>query len=223
MPIENSTEGSVNHTLDRFLISSLRICGEVELRIRQNLMGKMRSMRDIKRVCSHPQSLAQCRQWLSEHLPDVELIAEASNAEAARRARDEMGTAAIAGETAAEVYDLTLMASDIEDRPDNSTRFLVIGRRSFGPSGDDRTTLLVSTGQTGSPGALHQLLQPLAAHKVSLTRIESRPSQRRKWDYVFFMDLEGHAEDPQVQKALEKLKDQASLFRILGSYPRAVL
>jgi chorismate mutase/prephenate dehydratase len=223
VPIENSTEGSVNHTLDRFLISSLRICGEVELRIRQNLMGKMRSMRDIKRVCSHPQSLAQCRQWLSEHLPDVELIAEASNAEAARRARDEMGTAAIAGETAAEVYDLTLMASDIEDRPDNSTRFLVIGRRSFGPSGDDRTTLLVSTGQTGSPGALHQLLQPLAAHKVSLTRIESRPSQRRKWDYVFFMDLEGHAEDPQVQKALEKLKDQASLFRILGSYPRAVL
>ena len=216
VPIENSTEGSVNHTLDRFLISSLRICGEVELRIRQNLMGKIRSMRDIKRVCSHPQSLAQCRQWLSEHLPDVELIAEASNAEAARRARDEMGTAAIAGETAAEVYDLTLMASDIEDRPDNSTRFLVIGRRSFGPSGDDRTTLLVSTGQTGSPGALHQLLQPLAAHKVSLTRIESRPSQRRKWDYVFFMDLEGHAEDPQVQKALEKLKDQASLFRIFG-------
>lgn len=223
VPIENSTEGSVNHTLDRFLISSLRICGEVELRIRQNLMGKMRSMRDIKRVCSHPQSLAQCRQWLSEHLPDVELIAEASNAEAARRARDEAGTAAIAGETAAEVYDLTLLASDIEDRPDNSTRFLVIGRRSFGPSGDDRTTLLVSTGQTGSPGALHQLLQPLAAHKVSLTRIESRPSQRRKWDYVFFMDLEGHAEDPQVQKALAKLEAQASLFRILGSYPRAVL
>lgn len=223
VPIENSTEGSVNHTLDRFLISSLRICGEVELRIRQNLMGKMRSMRDIKRVCSHPQSLAQCRQWLSEHLPDVELIAEASNAEAARRARDEAGTAAIAGETAAEVYDLTLLASDIEDRPDNSTRFLVIGRRSFGPSGDDRTTLLVSTGQTGSPGALHQLLQPLAAHKVSLTRIESRPSQRRKWDYVFFMDLEGHAEDPQVQKALAKLEAQTSLFRILGSYPRAVL
>ena len=153
VPIENSTEGSVNHTLDRFLISPLRICGEVELRIRQNLLGKMRSMRDIKRVCSHPQSLAQCRQWLLEHLPEVELIAESSNAEAARRARDEQGTAAIAGETAAEVYDLSILASDIEDRPDNSTRFLVIGRRSFGPSGDDRTTLLVSTGHTEAPGA----------------------------------------------------------------------
>jgi chorismate mutase/prephenate dehydratase len=223
VPIENSTEGSVNHTLDRFLISSLRICGEVELRINQNLMGQMHSLRDIKRVCSHPQSLAQCRHWLSEHLPEVELIAESSNAQAARRARDEIGTAAIAGETAADVYGLTVLASDIEDRPDNSTRFLVIGRRSFGPSGDDRTTLLVSTGETGSPGTLHQLLQPLAAHKVSLTRIESRPSQRRKWDYVFFMDLQGHAEDPPVKNALEKLKAQASLFRVLGSYPRAVL
>lgn len=223
VPIENSTEGSVNHTLDRFLISPLRICGEVELRIRQNLLGKMRSMRDIKRVCSHPQSLAQCRHWLLEHLPEVELIAESSNAEAARRARDEQGTAAIAGQTAAEVYGLTVMASDIEDRPDNTTRFLVIGRRSFGPSGDDRTTLLVSTGHTEAPGALHSLLKPLADHKVSLTRIESRPSQRRKWDYVFFMDLEGHADEPQVARALEKLKAEASLFRVLGSYPRAIL
>lgn len=223
VPIENSTEGSVNHTLDRFLISPLRICGEVELRIRQNLLGKMRSMRQIKRVCSHPQSLAQCRQWLVAHLPDAELITESSNAEAARRARDEVGTAAIAGETAAEVYGLTMLASDIEDRPDNSTRFLVIGRRSFGASGEDRTTLLVSTGQTEAPGALHHLLKPLAEHKVSLTRIESRPSQRRKWDYVFFMDLEGHADEPHVARALEKLQAQASLFRVLGSYPKAVL
>jgi chorismate mutase/prephenate dehydratase len=223
VPIENSTEGSVNHTLDRFLISPLRICGEVELRIRQNLLGNMRSLRDIKRVCSHPQSLAQCRHWLLEHLPEVELIAESSNAEAARRARDEQGTAAIAGQTAAEVYGLTVLASDIEDRPDNTTRFLVIGRRSFGPSGDDRTTLLVSTGHTEAPGALHNLLKPLADHQVSLTRIESRPSQRRKWDYVFFMDLEGHADEPHVARALEQLKAEASLFRVLGSYPRAVL
>lgn len=223
VPIENSTEGSVNHTLDRFLVSPLRICGEVELRIRQNLLGRMTSMRDIRRVCSHPQSLAQCRNWLREHLPEVELIAEASNAEAARRARDEQGTAAIAGETAAEVYGLAMLATDIEDRADNSTRFLVIGQRSFGPSGDDRTTLLVSTGQTGASGALHSLLQPLAEQHVSLTRIESRPSQRRKWDYVFFMDLEGHAEEPRVKRALAKLKARASLFRVLGSYPRAVL
>lgn len=223
VPIENSTEGSVNHTLDRFLTSSLHICGEVELRIRQNLMGRMKSLREIKRVCSHPQSLAQCRQWLKEHLPDVELIAESSNAEAARRARDEKGTAAIAGETAAEVYDLTILSADIEDRPDNTTRFLVIGRRTFGPSGNDRTTLLLSTGHTEAPGALHRLLEPLAKNSVSLTRIESRPSQRRKWDYVFFIDLEGHASDAPVARALESLKSRASLFRVLGSYPRAVL
>jgi chorismate mutase/prephenate dehydratase len=223
VPIENSTEGSVNHTLDRFLTSSLHICGEVELRIRQNLMGNMKGLRDIKRLCSHPQSLAQCRQWIKENLPEVELIPETSNAEAARRARDEKGTAAIAGETAAEVYGLTILAADIEDRPDNSTRFLVIGRRTFGPSGQDRTTLLVSTGHTEAPGALHRLLEPLASNRVSLTRIESRPSQRRKWDYVFFIDLEGHAEDPPVAKALARLKQRASLFRVLGSYPRAVL
>jgi len=223
VPIENSTEGSVNHTLDRFLTSPLHICGEVELRIRQNLMGRMKSLREIKRVCSHPQSLAQCRQWLNEHLPDVELIAESSNAEAARRARDEKGTAAIAGETAAEVYDLTILSADIEDRPDNTTRFLVIGRRTFGSSGNDRTTLLLSTGHTEAPGALHRLLEPLAKNRVSLTRIESRPSQRRKWDYVFFIDLEGHATDTPVARALESLKSRASLFRVLGSYPRAVL
>lgn len=223
VPIENSTEGSVNHTLDRFLNSPLHICGEVELRIHQNLMGNVASLREVKRVCSHPQSLAQCRQWLNAHLPDAERIPESSNAEAARRARDERGTAAIAGVTAAEVYGLEILAKEIEDRPDNTTRFLVVGRRNFGPSGNDRTTLLVSTGQTESPGALYRLLEPLAQNKVSLTRIESRPSQRRKWDYVFFMDLEGHIEDPPVARALAKLKTRASLCRVLGSYPKAVL
>jgi len=223
VPIENSTEGSVNHTLDRFLSSPLQICGEVELRIRQNLMGKLKSLREIKRVCSHPQSLAQCREWLKEYLPDVELVAASSNAEAARRARDEKGTAAIAGETAAEVYGLEILAADIEDRPDNTTRFLVIGRRSFGRSGHDRTTLLVSTGHTEAPGALHRLLEPLARNKVSLSRIESRPSQRRKWDYVFFIDLEGHLDDAPVARALKDLEQRSSLCRVLGSYPRAVL
>lgn len=223
VPIENSTEGSVNHTLDRFIVSPLHICGEVELRIRQNLMGRLRSLRDVKRVCSHPQSLAQCREWLKEHLPEVELIAESSNAEAARRARDEKGTAAIAGETAAEVYGLDILAADIEDRPDNTTRFLVIGRRTFGSSGHDRTTLLVSTGHTEAPGALHRLLEPLARNRISMTRIESRPSRRRKWDYVFFVDIEGHCDEPRVARALASLRQRASLFRILGSYPRAVL
>jgi chorismate mutase/prephenate dehydratase len=222
VPIENSTEGTVNHTLDRFLTSPLKICGEVELRIRQHLMGTMGSLARIARVCSHPQSLAQCREWLDEHLPGIEQVPVSSNAEGARRARDEDGSAAIAGDTAAEVYGLKMLAMQIEDRADNTTRFLVLGRKLFSPSGEDRTTLLVSVGHTDAPGALYRLLEPLAKHRVSLTRIESRPSRRRKWDYVFFMDLEGHAEDRHVAKALAALKLRASLFRILGSYPRAV-
>jgi chorismate mutase/prephenate dehydratase len=222
VPIENSTEGTVNHTLDRFLSSPLKICGEVELRIRQHLMGLMGSRAAIKRVCSHPQSLAQCRAWLTEHLPGVEQVPCSSNAEGARRARDEKGSAAIAGETAAEVYGLKVLAAEIEDQADNTTRFLVLGRKVFSPSGADRTSLLVSVGHTDAPGALGRLLEPLARHGVSLTRIESRPSRRRKWDYVFFMDFEGHAEDPPVAKALAALKKRASLFRLLGSYPRAV-
>lgn len=223
VPIENSTEGTVNHTLDRFLTSPLKICGEVELRIHQYLMGRMTELSQIARVCSHPQSLAQCRGWLNEHLPTVERIAVSSNAEGARRARDENGTAAIAGQTAAEVYGLNLLATEIEDRPDNTTRFFVIGRRLFGRSGADRTTLLVSTAETAGAGALYRLLGPLAKHGISMTRIESRPSQRRKWDYVFFIDIEGHVDEPNVASALAELKAQASLYRVLGSYPRAVL
>jgi chorismate mutase/prephenate dehydratase len=222
VPIENSTEGTVNYTLDRFLTSPLKICGEVELRIHQFLMGKMASLERIERVCSHQQSLAQCRAWLQDHLLDVERIAVASNAEAARRARDEQGTAAIAGQTAAEVYNLEVLATEIEDRPDNTTRFLVLGRKLFAASGEDRTTLLVSVGHTKGPGALFRLLEPLARHRVSMTRIESRPSRRGKWDYVIFIDLEGHAHDKPVAQALAALKKRASLFRLLGSYPRAV-
>jgi chorismate mutase/prephenate dehydratase len=223
VPIENSTEGTVNHTLDRFLASPLKICGEVELRVHHSVMGMMGSLGRIVRLCSHSQSLAQCRVWLDEHLPNVERVPVSSNAEGARRARDEKGTAAIAGETAAEVYGLKILAAEIEDRPDNTTRFFVLGRKLFTPSGEDRTTLLVSMSDTDSPGALHQLLQPLSEHRVSMTRIESRPSHRRKWDYVFFIDIEGHADDAHVAKALEGLKKRSSLFRVLGSYPRAVL
>jgi chorismate mutase/prephenate dehydratase len=223
VPIENSTEGTVNHTLDRFLSSALKICGEVELRIHHSLMGMMSSVGRIERICSHPQSLAQCRGWLDEHVPNVERVPVSSNGEGARRARDEKGTAAIAGETAAEVYGLKILAAEIEDRPDNTTRFFVLGRKLFAPSGEDRTTLLVSMSHTDAPGALHRLLQPLADHRVSMTRIESRPSHRRKWDYVFFIDIEGHADEPHVAKALEELKRRSSLFRVLGSYPRAVI
>jgi chorismate mutase / prephenate dehydratase len=223
VPIENSTEGTVNNTLDMFLSSPLKICGEVELRIHQHVMGRMHGLEKIVRVCSHQQSLAQCRQWLDEHLPNAERVPVSSNAEAARRARDEDGTAAIAGQAAAEVYGLGIIVPDIEDAPDNTTRFLVIGRKLFSASGNDKTTLLVSAGDTQSPGALHRLLGPLAEHGISMTRIESRPSRRRKWDYVFFIDVVGHADEAPLKQALEGLKPQTSLFRVLGSYPCAVL
>ncbi len=223
VPIENSTEGTVNHTLDMFLTSPLKICGEVELRIRQHLMGAMDSLDKVERVCTHPQSLAQCRAWLREYLPDAELQAVSSNAEGARRARDEAGTAAIAGDAAVEVYKLNKLVTDIEDQPDNTTRFFVIGRKLFPPSGDDRTSLLLSASDTEDAGALHKLLQPLANDGVNMTRIESRPSRRRKWHYVFFIDIEGHAEDEHVARALEHLEKGAQLFRVLGSYPKAVV
>jgi chorismate mutase / prephenate dehydratase len=223
VPIENSTEGSVNHTLDMFLSSPLKICGEVELRIRQHLLGSMESLDQIKRIAGHPQSLAQCRAWLKEYLPGVPLVEATSNAEGARRARDEAGTAAIAGDAAAEVYGLGKLVADIEDRPDNTTRFLVVGRRLFPPSGDDRTSLLLSSSRTDDAGALHRLLAPLAECNVNMSRIESRPSRQRKWHYVFFVDIDGHSDDAPVAKALKGLKKHADLFRILGSYPKAIL
>ena len=222
VPIENSSEGTVNHTLDMFLTSALKICGEVELRIHHHLMGKMNGLEQIMRVCAHPQALAQCRLWLDEHMPDVERVPVASNAEGARRARDERGSAAIAGSSAAEIYGLNLLANEIEDRPDNTTRFLVIGRKLFSASGVDRTSLLVSAHGTDDAGALFRLLEPFSEHRVNMTRIESRPSRKRKWDYVFFIDIEGHVSDAPVAKALEALAARASLYKVLGSYPRAV-
>jgi chorismate mutase / prephenate dehydratase len=223
-PIENSSEGTVNiHTLDMFLTSPLKVCGEIELRIHQNLMGRMTDLKHVKRVCSHPQSLAQCKAWLAENLPDVEQIPVASNAEAARRARDEDGTAALAGDAAAKVYGLRVLFNAIEDRDDNSTRFVVVGRKLFPPSGNDKTSVLVSASGTQGPGVLLHLLGPLARHGVNMTRIESRPSRKRKWDYVFFVDLDGHAEDPPVRSALEEIKAEASLFKVLGAYPKAIL
>jgi len=222
-PVENSTEGSVNHTLDMFLTSPLKICGEVELRIHQHLLGRMSDLSKIRRICSHSQSLAQCRAWLALHLPEVEKITVSSNAEAARRARDEEGTAALAGDAAAEVYGLNVLFSNVEDQGDNTTRFLVIGRDTFPPSGSDKTTLLISASSTQGPGVLHHLLAPLAEHGINMTRIESRPSRRRKWDYVFFVDIDGHADDPAIRQALEQMGSQTDLFRILGAYPKAIV
>ncbi len=223
VPIENSTEGSVNNTLDMFLTSPLKISGEVELRIEQHLLGRMAGLDDIKRICAHEQSFAQCRGWLREYLPHVELIGMSSNAAGARRARDEIGTAAVGPDVAADVYDLKILVDGIEDRRDNSTRFLVIGRQLLAPSGDDKTTLLVSTSDTGGgAGVLHTLLKPLADHKVNMSFIESRPSRRQNWDYVFFIDIEGHADESPVSDALKVLEKESSLFRVLGAYPKAV-
>ena len=223
VPIENSTEGSVNNTLDMFLTSPLKIAGEIELKIEQHLMSRLKGLENIERICAHEQSLAQCRGWLREYLPHVELIGMSSNAAGARRARDEDGTAAIGPEVAADVYELNIMVNNIEDRPDNATRFLVVGRKLLAASGKDKTTVLVSTSDTaGGAGVLHSLLLPLAEQGVSMTRIESRPSRRKKWDYVFFIDLEGHAEESPVSEALENLEKNSSLFRVLGAYPKAI-
>ena len=223
VPIENSTEGSVNNTLDMFLTSPLKIAGEIELRIEQHLLGRMKGLENIERICAHEQSLAQCRGWLREYLPHVELIGMSSNAAGARRARDEEGTAAIGPDVAADVYDLKTLVTSIEDRSDNATRFLVVGRKLLAPSGNDKTTILVSTSDTGGgAGVLHHLLKPLAEHNIVMTFIESRPSRRKNWDYVFFIDIDGHANESPVSEALAKLEKQCSLFRVLGAYPKAV-
>jgi chorismate mutase/prephenate dehydratase len=222
VPIENSTEGTVRHSLDMFLSSPLTICGEVELAIRHHLLARAGALADVRRICAHPQALAQCRATLEELLPGVERVPVSSSAEAARRARDESGTAAIASHAAGEIYGLRALASEIEDRPDNTTRFHIVGRTLLAPSGHDKTTLLLSMDDTGAPGALHRLLEPLARHGISMTRIESRPSLQRKWHYVFFVDIEGHAADAKIAPAIEELGRIASLFRVLGAYPRSV-
>ena len=221
VPVENSTEGIVNHTLDMFMNSPLQICGEVELRIHHNLLGSLSDIKAITRVYSHQQSLAQCREWLEENLSGVEHVAVSSNAEAARRAAQEPGAAAIASEAAAQIYNLHILVANIEDEPDNTTRFLVIGPQSPPPSGSDKTSLLLSA--RNRSGALHHLLEPLSRHGISMTRIESRPSRRGMWDYVFFIDIEGHRQEPKVAQALQELGAEAAMLKVLGSYPGAVL
>lgn len=221
VPVENSTEGVENHTLDMFVRSPLQICGEVELRIHHHLLSHAEVLDGVERVYAHRQALAQCREWLDANLPRRERVALNSNAEAARRVRDESRSAAIAGEAAAEIYGLPKLASNIEDEPDNTTRFLVIGRRAVAASGNDKTSLLVSV--PNRPGALHGLLEPFGRHGISMTRIESRPSRRGVWEYVFFVDVIGHVQDPKLAEALEDIERQASLLKVLGSYPRAAV
>ena len=222
VPVENSTEGVISHTLDSFMDSSIKICGEVELRIHHHFMvGGNTNNDNITRVYSHAQSLAQCRQWLHSNYPNIERVAVSSNAEAAKRVQGEWNSAAIAGDMSCELYQLEKLWEKIEDRPDNSTRFLIIGRESVPPSGDDRTSVVVSV--RNKPGALHDLLEPFRRHNVDMTRLESRPSRSSKWSYVFFIDFVGHIEDEAVTKVLDELSADVADLKVLGSYPRAVL
>jgi chorismate mutase / prephenate dehydratase len=220
-PAENSTDGVVGRTLDLLLVTPLRICGEIELRVRQNLLSRAGELAAVRRVYSHAQSLAQCNGWLNQNLPRAERIQVGSNAEAARRASKEKGAAAIAGEAAAALYRLKVLGRGIEDDPNNTTRFLVLGQLDPSPTGKDRTSLVMSA--ENKPGAVHALLSPLAANGVSMSRIESRPAKARsaRWEYVFFVDVEGHQADDKVAAAVAELKQRAPFFKLLGSYPIA--
>jgi len=222
VPVENSTEGVVNHTLDNFMGSNLQICGEVELRIHQHLLVSDVTKTDsITRIYSHSQSLAQCRKWLDAHYPNAERIAVSSNADAAKRLKGEWNAAAIAGQMAADLYDLKVHAEKIEDQPDNSTRFLIIGTQKVPASGKDKTSVVVA--MRNEPGALHDLLQPFHIYGIDLTRVETRPAASGTWNYVFFIDFAGHVEDAVVKKALDEVGAKAADLRVLGSYPEAVL
>ncbi len=224
VPVENSTEGVVGRTLDLLVATPLKICGEIELRVQQNFMLKEGELNSVKRVYSHAQSLAQCQGWLNQNLPNAERVQVVSNADAARRASEEPGTAAIAGVMASERFGLNILARSIEDDPNNTTRFLVLGKLETASTGRDRTSLVMSA--ENKPGAVHALLSPLATNNVSMSRIESRPSRAAKtglWEYLFFIDVEGHRNDERVASALADLARKAPFLKVLGSYPAAVL
>ncbi|MDI5920294.1 prephenate dehydratase [Halomonas sp. LR5S13] len=222
VPVENSTEGVINHTLDSFMDSGLRICGEVVLRIHHHLLVAETTRRDkVSRIYSHPQSFAQCRKWLDAHFPQAERVPVSSNAEAARLVKTEWHSAAIAGDMAAKLYGLAKLAEKIEDRPDNSTRFLIIGNQDVPISGEDKTSLVVA--MRNQPGALHDLLEPFHRHQIDMTRLETRPSRTGVWNYVFFIDFKGHREEPRVAAMLEEVQLRAAEVKVLGSYPVGVL
>jgi chorismate mutase/prephenate dehydratase len=221
VPVENSTEGVISHTLDMFIDSDLKVCGEVEIRIHHHLVNQSQDVSKIKHIYSHQQSFAQCRHWLDQNFRSIERIPVSSNAEAARIASQDQSAAAICGLPAVEIFDLQICFESIEDLSDNTTRFVIIGNQDVAPSGDDKTSLLIST--KNYPGALLGLLQPLADNNISMNKIESRPAPDRKWEYIFFIDIDGHQQSANLRQALDELKQQASLFKVLGSYPKASL
>lgn len=220
VPVENSTEGAVGRTMDLLLQTSLTVCGEIELPIHQCLMGHQTDLTAIQKIYSHPQSFAQCLEWLNKYLPNLQAISRidtASNADAARLASADKNAAAIAGKKAADLFGLTICAKNIEDDPNNTTRFLVIGRQQVSVSGKDKTSIVLST--SNRPGAIYELLAPFARYQVGMSRLESRPSRKGLWEYVFFIDIEGHQQNENVAKALEEIRSKATFLKILGSYP----
>lgn len=220
VPVENSTEGAVGRTLDLLTTTSAHICGEIALPVHHNLLSSC-GLTDIRRIYSHAQSLAQCHEWLNQQLPDVERQAVSSNAEAAKLAAEEAGAAAIASRRAGEIFDLQLLAENIEDDPKNTTRFLVLSAHEISPSGKDKTSLVLATRNV--PGAMVELLEPFSRHQVSMSKFESRPSKAGLWEYVFFVDIEGHQQDAAVASALQELRQRASMVKVLGSYPVAII
>lgn len=221
VPVENSTEGAIGRTLDLLLDTPLKICGEVVLRVHQHLLRKAAGLENIKIVYSHPQSFAQCHEWLNQNLPNVKRVNAESNAEAARLAAEDEITAAIAGEGAAEHYKLHMVVQNIEDEPNNTTRFLVLGDHDATPSGRDKTSIVMAA--PNQPGAMHDLLGPFARNGVSMAKLESRPSGAGLWEYVFYVDVEGHQRDAPVANAIKELQGLAPFLKVLGSYPVAVL
>jgi chorismate mutase/prephenate dehydratase len=219
VPVENSTDGAVNITLDRLVHTELQICGELTLEVAQHLLSRAGDLAAVKRVLSHPQGLGQCRSWLAEHLPDVPQEETASTAGAVEVAATDPGVAAIAGELAGRLYGVPILRQRIEDNHQNTTRFLIIGRRTAGPSGRDKTSILFA--MPNQPGALYRILEPFAHAGLNLTKIESRPAKRMPWDYVMFVDFEGHRETPVVAAALREIAGRTKHLKILGSYPAA--
>jgi chorismate mutase/prephenate dehydratase len=217
VPVENSTEGAIGRTLDLLLNSNLKICGEVLLQVHQCVLSKENDLSVIRKVYSHPQSFGQCQVWLNTHLPYAERITASSNADAARLAAEESYTAAVAGAQAASHFNLKLLAENIEDDARNTTRFLMLGMQDVSPSGKDKTSLVMSA--PNRPGAMHNLLTPFAQNDVSMTKLESRPSRTGLWEYVFYVDIEGHQTDTKVANALAQIKQIAAFVKVLGSYP----
>jgi chorismate mutase/prephenate dehydratase len=220
VPVENSSEGAINRTLDLLLATTTVISGEVSIPVHHSLMTSTGTMEGVAVVCAHSQALAQCQVWLNLHQPHIERRAVASNAEAARMASVDPTIAAIASEMAGEQYKLGVVQAHIQDDPHNRTRFAVIGTLRTSPSGRDRTSLVLAV--PNKAGAVYNLLAPLAKHGVSMTRFESRPARIGTWEYYFYVDVEGHVQDQPVARALEELKDDAAFFKVLGSYPTSL-